>query len=69
MLRVPVGLPDAMSVIPPASSGGTAPAIEASRSFRVGARVPGLIVLFAGALYLGTLPFFSIRIFQKKDLA
>ena len=50
-----MGLPDAMSVIPPASSGGTAPAIEASRSFRVGARVPGLIVLFAGALYLGTL--------------
>ena len=50
-----MGLPDAMSVIPPASSGDTAPAIEASRSFRVGARAPGLIVLFAGALYLGTL--------------
>ncbi|MBI2457564.1 MAG: tetratricopeptide repeat protein [candidate division NC10 bacterium] len=38
-----------MSAIPPTSPG------EASRGLRVGARAPGLIVLLAGALYLGTL--------------
>ncbi|MBI4734466.1 MAG: hypothetical protein HY766_00125, partial [candidate division NC10 bacterium] len=55
MLRGPVELPDAMSVMPPPSSGEAAPETEASRGLRVGARAPGLIVLLAGALYLGTL--------------